>query len=32
MMKTEMDIEAKNLCDAEEGDWVELELQGKRIF
>lgn len=27
MMETDMDIEAKNLCDAEIGDWVELELQ-----
>ena len=27
MTKNEMDIEAKNLCDAESGDWVELELQ-----
>ncbi len=25
--KKDMDIEAKNLCDAEVGDWVELELQ-----
>ena len=32
MMKTEMDIEAKNLCDAEEGDWVELELQENAFF
>lgn len=23
----DMDIDAKNLCDAEVGDWVELELQ-----
>lgn len=27
MMESDMDIEAKNLCDAEIGDWVELELQ-----
>lgn len=27
MMENDMDIEAKNLCDAEVGDWVELELQ-----
>ncbi len=27
MMETEMDIDAENLCDAEIGDWVELELQ-----
>ena len=26
-MKKDMEIEAKNLCDAEVGDWVELELQ-----
>ena len=30
--ETEMDIEAKNLCDAEEGDWVELELQENAFF
>ena len=27
MTEQDMDIEAKNLCDAEVGDWVELELQ-----
>ena len=32
MTKTEMDIEAKNLCDAEIGDWVELELQESAFF
>ena len=32
MTKTEMDIEAKNLCDAEVGDWVELELQESAFF
>ena len=32
MTKTEMDIEAKNLCDAEVGDWVELELQENAFF
>ena len=32
MTKTEMDIEAKNLCDAEVGDWVELELQDNAFF
>ena len=32
MTKTEMDIEAKNLCDAEIGDWVELELQENAFF
>lgn len=32
MTKKEMDIEAKNLCDAEEGDWVELELQENAFF
>lgn len=26
-MEQDMDIDAKNLCDAEIGDWVELELQ-----
>lgn len=26
-MEQDMDIDAKNLCDAEVGDWVELELQ-----
>ena len=32
MTKTDMDIEAKNLCDAEVGDWVELELQDNAFF
>ena len=32
MTKNEMDIEAKNLCDAEIGDWVELELQDNAFF
>ena len=32
MTKHEMDIEAKNLCDAEIGDWVELELQDNAFF
>ena len=32
MTKTEMDIEAKNLCDAEIGDWGELELQENAFF
>ena len=32
MTKSEMDIEAKNLCDAEVGDWVELELQENAFF
>ena len=32
MTKTEMDIEAKNLCDAEVGDWVQLELQENAFF
>lgn len=32
MTEKEMDIEAKNLCDAEEGDWVELELQDNAFF
>ena len=32
MTKHEMDIEAKNLCDAEVGDWVELELQENAFF
>ena len=32
MTKTEMEIEAKNLCDAEVGDWVELELQDNAFF
>ena len=32
MTKNEMDIEAKNLCDAEIGDWVELELQENAFF
>ena len=32
MTKTEMEIEAKNLCDAEIGDWVELELQENAFF
>ena len=32
MTKHEMDIEAKNLCDAEVGDWVELELQDNAFF
>ncbi|MBR4283880.1 MAG: SoxR reducing system RseC family protein [Anaerotignum sp.] len=32
MTKTEMDIEAKNLCDAEIGDWVQLELQENAFF
>lgn len=27
MTEQDMDIEARNLCDAEVGDWVELELQ-----
>ncbi|WMI81752.1 SoxR reducing system RseC family protein [Anaerotignum sp. MB30-C6] len=26
-MEKDMDIDAQNLCDAEVGDWVELELQ-----
>lgn len=26
-MEKDMDIDAKNLCDAEVGDWVELQLQ-----
>lgn len=26
-IKSDMDLDAKNLCDAEVGDWVELELQ-----
>ena len=32
LTEKEMDIEAKNLCDAEEGDWVELELQENAFF
>ncbi|MBR4014946.1 MAG: SoxR reducing system RseC family protein [Anaerotignum sp.] len=32
MMENDMDIEAKNLCDAEVGDWVELELQENAFF
>lgn len=32
MMEKDMDVEAKNLCDAEEGDWVELELQENAFF
>lgn len=32
MAENEMDIEAKNLCDAEIGDWVELELQENVFF
>ena len=32
MTITEMDIEAKNLCDAEIGDWVVLELQENAFF
>ncbi len=32
MTKNEMDIEAQNLCDAEVGDWVELELQENAFF
>lgn len=32
MTEKEMDIEAKNLCDAEEGDWVQLELQENAFF
>lgn len=31
-MKTEMDLTAKNLCEAEAGDWVELELQDNAFF
>lgn len=27
IMEKRVEIEAKNLCDAETGDWVELELQ-----
>lgn len=27
MMEKDMDVEAKNLCEAEVGDWVELELK-----
>ena len=27
MTEKDMDIESRNLCDAEVGDWVELELQ-----
>lgn len=26
-MEKDMDLDARNLCDAEVGDWVELELQ-----
>lgn len=32
MTEKDMDIEAKNLCDAEVGDWVELELQENAFF
>lgn len=32
MMEKDMDIEAKNLCEAEVGDWVELELQENAFF
>lgn len=32
VMKADMDVEAKNLCDAEAGDWVELELQENAFF
>ncbi len=32
MTEKEMNVEAKNLCDAEEGDWVELELQENAFF
>ncbi len=32
MTEKAMDIEAKNLCDAEVGDWVELELQENAFF
>ncbi|MFI3173913.1 MAG: SoxR reducing system RseC family protein [Bacillota bacterium] len=32
MSKKEMELEAKNLCEAEIGDWVELELQDNVFF
>lgn len=32
MAEKDMDIEVKNLCDAEVGDWVELELQENAFF
>lgn len=32
MTEKDMDIEAKNLCEAEVGDWVELELQENAFF
>lgn len=32
MTEKDMDVEAKNLCDAELGDWVELELQENAFF
>ena len=32
MTTKNMDIEAKNLCDAEVGDWVELELRDNAFF
>jgi len=31
-IEKDMNIEAKNLCDAEVGDWVELELQDNAFF
>lgn len=31
-IETEMDLDAKNLCDAEIGDWVELELEENVFF
>ena len=32
MTEKDMDIHAKNLCEAEVGDWVELELQDNAFF
>lgn len=31
-IQTEMELDARNLCDAEVGDWVELELEDNAFF
>lgn len=31
-IETEMELDAKNLCDAEVGDWVELKLEENVFF
>lgn len=31
-MESDMDLDARNLCEAEVGDWVELELQENAFF